>query len=213
MGRLPEPRSRARELRVPRPLQAATPGLAVVGVASALASAGVVDARRAALVAGACLLLAAVRAAVAVHDCSALRRNADALLRTGVRVHPLSALLSWRAAELTSPGNRRIFARSLRRIVRDLERPALSSAVPVNRRTVAPHTDLLRELAGRLAAVQSPVEPVGMVLVEELLTDGFASPLYAAGSDADVGAAVEDCLRSLAGGPSFGDAPEHRRAA
>lgn len=221
VGRLPGLRSRAQELNVPRPLAAAAPGLAAGAVASALALAGVIDARRAALVAGACLLLAAVRALVAINGRAALRRKADALLRTGVRVHPQSALLPWRAAELTSARNRRILAGSLCRIVRDLERPArrtTTSAVPLDRPAVAPHAGLLRELAGRLAAVEAPVAPVGMVLVGELLTDGIVSPLYADGDDQEVGAALKACLRSLDGGPSFRGAPapvapEHRRAA
>ena len=216
MGRLPGRRSRVPELRVLRPLPAAAPGLAAAAVPSALAAAGVVDVRPAALVAGACVLLAAVRALVAAHDRAALRRNADGLLRTGVRAHPQSALLSWRAAELASPRNRRSLARSVRRIVGDLESPRRSCAVPLSRPAVAPHAELLCALADRLAAVEAPVAPKGMVLVEELLTDGFASPLYAGGGDQEVGAALEACLRSLAGGPSCGGAPvapEHRRAA
>src|SRR4051794_1407067 len=76
-----------------------------------------------------------------------LRRNADRILRGGARVHPDSALLVWRAAELTSARKRRSFARSLRGVVRGLDGNALPGAVPLNRRGVRPYTAALVALA------------------------------------------------------------------
>ena len=110
------------------------------------------------------------------------RRAADALLRTGVKIHPHSELLSRRAAQLTSPRNRRALARSLNRIVGELERPSLVSAVPLNRRGLRRHLPLIRLLAARLGQLERPVTAQGMLLVEELLTDGYTSPLYLGGS-------------------------------
>ena len=197
MGRLPE--RNARELRVPRPLAAAAPIAAVALVALALAAAGAVPGADAFVVAVGCLLLAALRGLLASRDRWALRRTADARLRTGVKVHPESALLVWRAAELTCDRNRRTLSGSLKGIARELQRPSLVSAVPLNRRAVRPHLELVLALASRLAQLDRPVAPKGMVLVEELLTDGFTSPLYVGGRDADVPAALERCLSALDG--------------
>jgi hypothetical protein len=108
----------------------------------------------------------------------ALRRRADVLLRGGARVHPESALLTWRAAELTSARARRRAARSLRGVVRGLDGNALPGAVPLNRRGVRPYTAALVALADRVGDLARPVAPRGMLLVEDLLVGGD-SPLYA----------------------------------
>ena len=108
----------------------------------------------------------------------ALRRNADRILRGGARVHPDSALLVWRAAELTSARKRRSFARSLRGVVRGLDGNALPGAVPLNRRGVRPYTAALVALAELVGDLSRPVAPRGMLLLDDLLTSGD-SPLYA----------------------------------
>jgi hypothetical protein len=107
-----------------------------------------------------------------------LRRNADAILRGGTRVHPESALLSWRAAELTSERRRRSAARSLRGVVRGLDGNALPGAVPLNRRGLRPYTASLAALAERVDDMSRPGGPRGMLLLDDLLTNGD-SPLYA----------------------------------
>jgi hypothetical protein len=192
--------SRAREFSVPRPLAAAAPLLVAAMGSLALAASTVVPPAAALAVAAACFILAAFRAAVATRDRWLLRRQADGLLRTGIKVHPQSALLVWRAAELTSLRNRRIFSSSLKSLTRELLRPSVVSAVPLNRRAVRPHHALLQQLASRLDQVDRPVAPRGMVLVEELLTDGLTSPLYVAGCNSDVPAvALERCLSALDG--------------
>jgi hypothetical protein len=131
------------------------------------------------------------------------RRAADRLLRTGVRVHPRSELLTWRAAELTSDRNRKALADSLARIVRQVERPVTASAVPLNRNGLRPHLALLRSLAQRLVEPDRPATPWGMLLVEDLLTDGLTSPLYLGGRAEDVPGTIERCLSALDGGESW----------
>jgi hypothetical protein len=165
----------------------------------------------------ACTLVAGWRLFAAVRRRNLRRREADTLLRTGVRVHPQSALLIWRAAQLTAPSNRRVLARSLQRVVRDLERrrPAVSP-VPLNRAAVAPHAGLVHLLAARLADLPTQVAPRGMVLVEDLITDGLASPLYIGGRESEVRPVLEACLDALDGTPPVGEVPsatERRRAA
>jgi hypothetical protein len=127
------------------------------------------------------------------------RRTADRLLRTGVKVHPQSELLTWRAAELTSARNRSMLARSLRGLVREVERPSFMTAVPLNRRGLRPHLPLVRSLIARISDVDRAVAPRGMVLVEELLTNGFESPLYVGGRAEDVSKSIGRCLAALDG--------------
>lgn len=107
----------------------------------------------------------------------ALRETADCILRGGARVHPESALLVWRAAELTSARERRTCARSLRSIVKELDGKHLPGAVPLNRRGARPYEPVLAAIAERVGDLSQPVTPRSMVLVRDLLTDG-ESPLY-----------------------------------
>jgi hypothetical protein len=195
---------RRREVSDASPLQEVTRrgmvGVAYVGLAALVAAAGLGTglAWRLTLAAATGLLLVGiVRLGQARLGLARQRRAADLLLRTGVRVHPQSELLVWRAAELISDRNRRTLARSLNRLVSELERPALVSAVPLNRRGVRPHRALLHALAGRLAELERPVTAQGMVLVEELLTDGYTSPLYLGGHAEDVPRVVNRCLLAL----------------
>jgi hypothetical protein len=84
----------------------------------------------------------------------------------------------WRAAELTSPRERRITTRSLRGLVKELDGNGLPCAVPLNRNRVRPHARSLAAFAGRIGDIAQPVTPRGMLLVRDLLSDGD-SPLYA----------------------------------
>ena len=108
----------------------------------------------------------------------ALRRKADEILRGGARVHPESALLLWRAAELMSPRERRITARSLRGLVEELDGKALPGAVPLLHSRVRPHVPALSAIASRIGDIAQPVTPKGMLLVRDLLSHGV-SPLCA----------------------------------
>jgi hypothetical protein len=103
------------------------------------------------------------------------RRRADAWLQsaTGDFVPPA---YEWRAAELGSPANRRMLARTLRSVVARatdgraaLYRPRLIAA----RRRRAE----LEELAETLEHDEVPVTPAGMLRVTELIRNG-AGPLW-----------------------------------
>jgi len=110
-----------------------------------------------------------------------LRRQADAwLLR-----HPAPARFAWRVDELTSRRERHLLARSLRGVVRGLSASALPSAVPLNRAGLRPYAGELAGLADRLDDSGRPVGPTGVLLVQELLSDG-GSPLYDRGRAGEI---------------------------
>ena len=67
-------------------------------------------------------LVAVVEPIRAVMELGRRRQAADEWLLWGAVAHPSSSLLSWRAAELTSPGKRSTLARSLRRVEQDVSR-------------------------------------------------------------------------------------------
>ena len=202
---------------MPRPARAGLPWLPPALVLLAGATLGLYP-RELVAAAGGCLLVGAVRVLLELRDLWALRRAADAVLRTGARVHPYSTLLVWRAGELTSEHNRRLLSRSFRNIVRELERPSLMSAVPLNRRQAREHVELLAALRDRLGDLDSSITPRGVVLVEDLLTDGLNSPLFSGGysslDEADnarpeLGPVLEECLAALeprSGSPKRGAA-------
>ena len=81
-------------------------------------------------------------------------------------MHPDSALLVWRAAELTSTRERRRYARSLRSVVKELDGKHLPGAVPLNRRGLRPYAAALAALAERLGDLSQPVTPRSMLLVQ-----------------------------------------------
>ena len=70
------------------------------------------------------------------------------------------------------------------------------SAVPLNRAGARPQVELLRTLAARLRAPE-PVTPRGVLLVEKLLTDGLASPLYNRDRTADLEPTLLRCASAL----------------
>ena len=190
---------------MPQPLRAGVPwlGPALLALGGALVG---LHARELVAAATGCLIVGAVRAVVELRELWALRRAADAVLRTGARVHPYSTLLVWRAGELTSGHNRKLLARSFRNIIRELERPSLMSAVPLDRRQAREHADLLVALANRLGDLDSRISPRGVVLVEDLLTDGVNSPLFGSGYSSldgtanprpELGPVLDECLAAL----------------
>jgi hypothetical protein len=194
-----------RELAIPRPTRAALPVAALGLVPLALAAGGLLPRSAGLVVAAGCVLLSLVRGSLALLDLSNLRRAADDLLRAGVRAHPQSALLSWRSAELTSDRNRKINARSLRAIARELDGRSLPSAVPLNRAGARPYAEVIRLLAGRLEDLQRAVSARGVLLVQDLLTDGIGSPLYVRARSSELRATLERCLTALdsPGSPRF----------
>jgi hypothetical protein len=184
-------------LRVPRPGRAFVPLAALALVPLAAWAGGLVRWTTALVVAAACVLLGVVRGWRALRDRQHLRRLADDLIRNGAKVHSESALLTWRSAELTSDRNRKILASSIRKIVRELEGRALPSAVPLNRFGARPHIVLIRRLAERLEDLDRDASPRGVLLVEDLLTDGNRSPLYVKQSSGELRPALERCLAAL----------------
>ena len=104
----------------------------------------------------------------------ASRRAADAEF---LRLPAPSLRLAWRAAELVVPKRRLELARSVRRVVRDADPRYLPSAHPINRVAVRGSADDLLAMADRLADLENPVSPRGILLAERLLTDG-SGPLY-----------------------------------
>ena len=118
-------------------------------------------------------LLHTGRAAVAL---SRQRQVADSWLRTLRHCAPTSRY-AWRAGELTSERERRILARSLRRVVGEVEGRLYPGAVPINRFGLRPYVRDLRRLAIALQDTRGAVTPAGILLVHDLFTNPV-SPLY-----------------------------------
>jgi hypothetical protein len=112
------------------------------------------------------------------------RRERDAADERIQRSSIVPAQLSWRAAELTSPYERRLLADSLRGVVADLSPSWLPVAAPLNRVALRPHSDLLLRLADRLDDLERPVAARGILEVQWLLIDP-SSPLYGLPDDDD----------------------------
>ncbi|HET8673669.1 MAG TPA: hypothetical protein VFL87_08540 [Thermoleophilaceae bacterium] len=89
-----------------------------------------------------------------------------------------SAELELRALQLCSAKHRGRLARSLVRVLSDARRPAplIRPQVPVRRREIRECEDDLTALIRRLSDGE-PVDPCGVALTQQLLTDG-AGPLY-----------------------------------
>jgi hypothetical protein len=182
---------------VPRPLLAAAPLAAAALAVDAVGATGVVPGAGLFVIAGALAALATLRWLLAVRCRRTLRRTADELLRSGVSVNRESNLLRWRAAEHTSDRNRKMLSGSLNGIVREVGRLPHLSPVPLDRPRVRPHVALVAALASRVGELERPVSARGMVFVEDLLTDGYASPLYIGGRCGDVRLELARCLEAL----------------
>jgi hypothetical protein len=135
-------------------------------------------------------LVDAVRAVRAVID---RRRRADDWLRTATgRVVPPE--YAWRAAQLVSPSERCVLARSLRRILavaRERPRGGYQPLLIAVRHRKAS----LEVLAHTLEEASKPVTPAGMLRVAALVTDG-GGPLWGSSDDA-LEAEIETTLSLL----------------
>lgn len=111
-------------------------------------------------------------------------------------------LLSLRAETLISMTNRHALARALRRAVADAGRSLqpLGPVLPLARRDILRHRDLIQELAGLLDG-PGPVDLRGLAAVEVLLRDG-AGPLYTTGRDDALRIRLEAALTSLSTPPA-----------
>ena len=77
--------------------------------------------------------------------------------------------LAWRADELTRESRRLMLARSVRRLVASADPSYLPGAAIVNRVVIRDERDRFLRLARRLSALDRPVSPRGVLLLEDLL--------------------------------------------
>jgi hypothetical protein len=143
-------------------------------------------------------LLQAARAAV---ELGRRRRAADEWLLWGAAARPSSALLSWRAGELTSPRLRSTLAHSLQRIEREARGGTLPGPVPLNKRAIRRHLSLVRALQERVEDRALPVSVRGMLLVDRLLTEP-GSPLYSYVPDDVLAEALSEALAAIDPAPA-----------
>jgi hypothetical protein len=114
--------------------------------------------------------------------CARLRRDADAWIARGYEGP--AAWYGWRIAELTAARERRVLARSLRRVSSELSDPRVDRLSPLNRKELRPHQQLVDQLSQRLDDFDRPVTAAGILAVNELLTSP-ASALYQCGRNID----------------------------
>ena len=116
-----------------------------------------------------------IRVSAAVHRRSLTRSIAEGAdpMRT--------AELVLRAQQLTNRRNRQTYARTLRRIVAEGHRPAMTraSVVFIRRGAVLDAENLLTALITRLES-PAPVAPRGMAELERIVTNADHSPIYEA---------------------------------
>jgi hypothetical protein len=182
-------------LELPRAGRAAAPFAAL----AVLALAFVADPRLPWLVCAAAALVfgaaGALRAVAARRELAALRRAADRLILRAPRFDEGSALLEWRARELTCATERARVRRDVERTLRSLDGRRLPGASPLRRPAARRNASLLRTLADRLADERS-VSPRGILLAETLLREP-GSPLYNDGAEASLPRALSRVLAAL----------------
>jgi hypothetical protein len=115
---------------------------------------------------------------------------------------------AFRARRLLRPRFRRKLARSLERLVEEIEgaRPAAPLAVPVQREEVALARESLLALAEDIRAAQVP-QPQGIAMAWTLLTDSAGSPLYTAAERGALLLRVEAIRACLVAGNGSGHRP------
>ena len=183
------------EFRSPQPLIAGRPFF-VAGIVPLATGLLEVTPPLASWVVGAAIAgIGALRTAWTMRERAKLRRFADDELAAGASPAE-TPVLTWRASELVSRGNRRILARSLRAVVAEAREPRFPTSSPLNRYGLRPHLGLVAALAQRVGRLEEPVDPRGMVLVERLIRDGFG-PLYVRSKEPQLQAALERCLSAL----------------
>ncbi|MDP9224513.1 MAG: hypothetical protein M3P18_11795 [Actinomycetota bacterium] len=179
---------------VPRPLRSGVPFVSLGALALVGGLTGVTPLLSSELVGAAFALFGVVRASVTQHELTRLRREADRQLRRAPAV--TSPVTAWRVAELTSDRRRAALARTVTKMERDLSPTRLAGVSPLNRVAARPHSDLLAQLADRLSAFDRPVTPLGVLQVDDLLTEP-ESPLYARERAAELRPSLSACLRGL----------------
>jgi hypothetical protein len=137
----------------------------------------------------------------------ARRRRAADLWLAGARGGLIPAEHAWRAAELTSPHERRTLARGLRTTARAARARRPAGSVAITRPTVLPHVRALESLAAFLDDDSTAVAPAGVLAARRLLADP-GSPLYF--GEGDLGEALS-AIRSKLGASPDRDAAASRR--
>ncbi|MGH3143128.1 MAG: hypothetical protein ACRDO9_08380 [Gaiellales bacterium] len=123
----------------------------------------------------------------------AARRVAD---RELLRSPAPSLQFSWRAAELVIPKRRLDLAHQLRRLVHDADARLLPGAQTFDRLAVRAEAESFLALADRLADLERPVAPRGVLLVEQLLEDEWG-PLYDRDRADELSDALDDAAEAL----------------
>jgi hypothetical protein len=187
---------RSHDLDIPRPFRSG-PALASLAIIPLVAGLGGLIRPLSGLVFAAIFVaVGALQALLAYRELVGLRRVADGELRLGRTPYFQPALVSWRSAELISEHHRIGLARSVARTVRDLSPVTLPGASPLNRIAARPHLDLFRLLAERIGDFDRPVEPRGVLLVQDLLASSD-SPLYARERADELRGRLLACLNAL----------------
>src|SRR5262249_20915837 len=183
-------------LVLPKPFRSGLAIAAIGAVPLVLGLTAVIRPLSGLVLAGIFLVGGIVQASLRYHELVALRLRADEQLRRERRQELRSTLAQWRAGGPTSERHRQVLARSLTGLNRDLPAGTLPGASPLTRIGARPHVDLLVELADRLAALDRPVSPQGVLQVEELLTSPD-SPLYARERALQIRPALRRCVELL----------------
>ncbi len=126
------------------------------------------------------------------------RRAADDWLRSATTGF-IPPRYAWRAAQLSSPRQRRTLARTLRLIEQSAYERPVGRRRPMYLPAVRQHRESVRALARALESLDEPVTPAGMLRVLDLITDG-ASPLWGTTKDAALGNAISATLAILTPG-------------
>jgi hypothetical protein len=101
-----------------------------------------------------------------------------------------------RALRITRDAYRSAIARSLERLVTLAQSPSCRlDPVPVSRQQVREARELMQWVAGRLRA-PAPVNPRGMAILCDLLTDG-SSPCYSRAAPGALTKVLESAVRGL----------------
>jgi hypothetical protein len=197
-------------LDIPRPFHSGLTLMAIGLLPLAAGAAGLIRPLTGLVFAAIFVAAGALQALLAYLELARLRRRADGELRNGRRPYFSPALVSWRSSELVSARHRQAVARAVTRTERALSPSTLPNASPLNRVAARPHVDLIHTLAERLAALDHPIEPRGVLLVEELLTSP-GSPLYERERAGELRASLLECIEALDAPPEPVPAAVQRR--
>jgi hypothetical protein len=182
-------------LDLPRPGRAALPFALL-----ALAALGFEADRRLPWIAGALGAgffggAAALRAYRARRELESVRRTVDRLIVIEPHSSETSALVRWRALELTAPAYRATLQKEVARVLSMLDRGSLPGASPLRRPAARRHEDLLQTLCARLADERA-VTARGVLLARQLLRDP-GSPLFSDESEHQLPRAIKRVLGAL----------------